>query len=339
MSIKFAAIGFAHDHIFNMVNVLLAAGAQLIYYYDDVPERLALFKQRFPQASLAPNIESILENKQIDLIVCAAIPTQRADLAIRAMQAGKDILCAKPAFTTMAALETVKQVQQETQRIFSVYYGERLGSSCTVKAGELVQSGAIGQVIQTVGFGPHRLLGNAYRPAWIFERESSGGLINDLASHQIDQFLYFTKSESAEIVAAHLGNFKHPQFPKMHDFGDLTLKSAHATAYIRVDWLTPEGLSTWGDVRLFILGTEGTIELRKNIDLLGHEGANHLFLVDKSGMNYIDCQHVPLPFATQFIDDIRNRSESAMSQAHCFLTSELALKAEWMAQDLTNVGS
>jgi hypothetical protein len=48
------------------------------------------------------------------------------------------------------------------------------------------------------------------------------------------------------------------------------------TGYIRVDWYSPDGLGTWGDGRLFILGTEGYIELRKYIDIAGRKGGNHL---------------------------------------------------------------
>jgi predicted dehydrogenase len=160
-------------------------------------------------------------------------------------------------------------------------------------------------------------------------------VINDLASHQIDQFLYFTGSTSAEIIAAQVGNFKHKQFPNIHDFGDLTIRSLSATGYIRVDWLTPQGLDTWGDVRLFITGTDGYIELRKNTDITHNSRANHLFYVDDSGMNYIDCTDTPMPFGAQFIADVQNRTETAMTQAHCFLASELALQAELQAVELT----
>jgi predicted dehydrogenase len=334
MTIGFAAIGFAHYHLFNQVNALLGAGAELISFYDADPEKIAEFHDHYPQAAIAPSIESILEDKRVAVIVSAAIPNERAALGIQAMQAGKDYCCAKPAFTTMEEFQEAKAVQAQTDRIFYVYYGERFNNPATVKAGELVHAGAIGQVVQTVGFGPHRLLGHVQRPDWTFDRHYFGGVINDLASHQVDQFLYFTGSTSAEVLAANVGNFKHSQFPKIHDFGDITLRSPSATGYIRVDWLTPEGLNTWGDVRLFILGTEGYIELRKNTDIAGRAGDNHLFLVDKQGMNYMDCHEIPLPFGAQFVADVLNRSETAMTQAHCFLASELALKAELMAVEL-----
>jgi len=333
MSIRFAAIGFAHNHIFGMTNALLQAGAELVSCYDD--ERVEEYQEKFPQAVLAESIEAILEDESIDVVISAGIPNERAPLGIRVMQHGKDYMADKPAFSSLEQLEEARKVQAETGRIFSVYYGERFGNPATVKAGELVHDGAIGQVIQTVGFGPHRLLGHTLRPDWTFDKEYFGGVINDLASHQMDQFLYFTGSTEAEVVASHVGNFKHTQFPKIHDFGDITVRSEHATGYVRVDWLTPEGLNTWGDGRLFILGTEGYIELRKYADITGREGGNHLFLVDGSGMNYINCNDVEMPYARQFIADVQNRTETAMTQAHCFLASELALKAELAAFELT----
>ena len=333
MTIRFSAIGFAHNHIFGMTDTLLDAGAEFVSFFDT--ERTEEFQERYPQATLAESIEAILEDESIDVVISADVPNKRAPLGIRVMQHGKDYMADKPAFSSFEQLEEARKVQAETGQIFSVYYGERFSNAATVKAGELVHSGAIGQVIQTVGFGPHRLLGHTIRPDWTFDKQYFGGVINDLASHQMDQFLYFTGSTSAEVVAAHVGNFKHTQFPKIHDFGDITVRSDHATGYVRVDWLTPEGLNTWGDGRLFILGTEGYIELRKYADITGREGGNHLFLVDASGMNYINCNEMELPYGRQFIADVQNRTETAMTQAHCFLASELALKAEQIAFELT----
>lgn len=334
MSIRFSAIGFAHNHIFSQVNALLNAGAELVSFYDTEPERIALFSERYPQAQQVASIEAILNDDSIDVVVCASIPNERAPLGVQVIQHGKDFLCAKPAFTSLERLTEVRRVQAETERIYAVYFGEHYGNPATVKAGELVHAGAIGQVVQTVGFGPHRLLGHVQRPDWSFDKQYFGGIINDLASHQMEQFLYFTGSTTAQVVSAHVGNFKHQQFPNMHDFGDITVRSPQATGYVRVDWLTPKGLDTWGDVRLFILGTEGYIELRKNIDIAARDGSDHLFLVDQTGTQYIDCSGVEMPFAKQFIADVQNRTETAVSQAHTFLACELALQAESLAFEL-----
>jgi predicted dehydrogenase len=172
------------------------------------------------------------------------------------------------------------------------------------------------------------------RPAWFFDRPRYGGILCDIASHQADQFLYFTGSTRADIVAAQVGNVHHPQYPSFEDFGDVMLRGDRGTGYIRVDWFTPDGLATWGDGRLTILGTDGFMEIRKNIDIAGKPGESHLFLVDNKETRYIDCKDVPLPYGEQLVSDVLNRTETAMPQAQCFLAMELVLKAQQQAQQL-----
>jgi hypothetical protein len=113
------------------------------------------------------------------------------------------------------------------------------------------------------------------------------------------------------------------------------LRGDGGSGYIRVDWFTPDGLNTWGDGRLTILGTDGFIEIRKNTNL-GSErpGGNHLFLVNHKETRYFDCSKEPLPYGEQLINDILNRTETAMTQSHCFLATELALKAQQQGRKL-----
>jgi predicted dehydrogenase len=250
------------------------------------------------------------------------------------MKHGKDYLVDKPGVTSLEQLKAVRATQQATKRIYSIMYSERHENRATVKAGELVKAGAIGKVIQTIGMGPHRM-SLSTRPDWFFDTKYYGGIITDIASHQFDQFLFFTGSTQAEIVAAQVGNVNHPQYPKFEDFGDVMIKGDKGTGYIRVDWFTPDGLKTWGDGRLTILGTDGYIEIRKNIDIAKSDAGNHLYLVNQKETRYIDCKDVPLPFGTLFVDDVHNRTETAMPQAHCFLATEMALKAQKMAQSIS----
>jgi len=254
------------------------------------------------------------------------------------MRHGKDYMADKPGFTTLEQLEQARSVQAETGRIYSICFSERFENAATVRAGELVAAGAIGRVVQTIGLGPHRT-SLTTRPAWFFQRRFYGGILNDIASHQADQFLFFTGATEASVVAAQVGNYKHPQHPEFEDFGDVTLRGlapdgAEVSGYIRVDWYTPDGLGSWGDGRLTVLGTEGYIEVRKNIDIAGRPGGNHLFLVDQRGTSYIDCAGVELPYGRLLLDDIANRTETAMPQAHCFLASELVLRAQAQAHHL-----
>jgi predicted dehydrogenase len=263
--------------------------------------------------------------------VSAAIPSERAPLGVRVMRHGKDFMVDKPGITTLEQLAEVRAVQAETKRIYSICYSERFENRATVKAGELVKAGAIGDVIQTIGLGPHRLNAKS-RPPWFFEPERYGGILCDIASHQFDQFLFFTGSTKAEVVAAQVGNVHHPQYPGLEDFGDAMVRGDRGAGYVRVDWFTPDGLATWGDGRLTVLGTDGFIEIRKNIDLAGRPGPAHLFLVDRKETRYVDCRDQALPYGAQLVSDVLHRTETAMPQAHCFLATELALRAQKAAQ-------
>jgi predicted dehydrogenase len=331
--IRCAAIGLNHSHIYGQVDAVRRGGGDLVAFYAPEQDLAADFSRRVPGAKLARSPREILEDDRIQLIVSASIPNERAPLAIEAMRHGKDFMVDKPAATTLEQLAELRRVQAETRRIFSVLI-ERHESKTITKAGELVKNGAIGRVIQTVGLAPHRM-DPAHRPAWFFEREKYGGVLCDLASHNIDAFLFCTGSTSASVVASQVGNVHHPEHPGLEDFGDVMLRGSGGTGYIRVDWFTPGALNTFGDGRLTILGTDGYIELRKNVDIGGRSGGNHLFLVDQKEIQYVDCAAVPLTYGTRLVDDVLNRTETAASQAETFLAMELALEAERQAKRVT----
>lgn len=331
--LRFSVIGINHNHIYGQVGCLLDAGATLVDFHAPEDDLAAQFQAKFSQARRVADRRAILEDGSVKLVVSAGVPADRAPLGVEVMRHSKDYMSDKPGATTLAQLAEIRRVQQETGRIYSICYSERFENRSTVKAGELVKAGAIGRVIQTVGLGPHRL-NLPTRPDWFFKRERFGGILCDIASHQFDQFLFFTGSTEAEIVASQVGNRAHPQYPELEDFGDVMLRSKSASGYIRVDWFTPDGLDNWGDGRLTILGTEGFIECRKYTDLGRRDGPNQLFLVDGKGMQQIDCKDTPLPYGGRLIDDILNRTETAMPQAHCFLATELALTAQARADRL-----
>ncbi len=331
--IRFSAIGLNHNHIYGQVDSVIRGGGELVSYFAPEADLAASFAKRFPRAKLARSRQEILEDKSIQLVVSASIPNERAPLGIEVMRHGKDFMVDKPGITTLEQLAEVRKVQAQTHRICSILYSERLENRATVKAGDLAKAGAIGKVIQTIGMGPHRM-NPKERPAWFFELNRYGGILCDIGSHQFDQFLFFTGSTKAEIVASQVGNVHHPEYSGLQDFGDVMLRGNGGAGYIRVDWFTPAGLATWGDGRLTILGTDGFIEVRKNIDIAGRPGGSHLFLVDQKETRYFDCSKEPLPYGKLLVDDVINRTETAMPQAHCFLATELALKAQKQAQKL-----
>ncbi|MCV0395955.1 MAG: Gfo/Idh/MocA family oxidoreductase [Rhizobiaceae bacterium] len=332
--LRFAAVGLDHRHIYHLVGENIAAGAECAGYcpQTDDPRVLEGFRDRFPNLRSVDR-ERLINDPSIDFVVSAAIPRDRPGIAVEVMRAGKDVMVDKPGAVNTHQVEQIARVAAETGRIFSICFSERFVVRACEVAARLVAAGEIGRVVQVTGFGPHRL-NRAIRPAWFFDPAAYGGILTDIASHQIDQFLFFTGSADAEIVAAATANRALPDMPAFEDFGEILLRSDKASGFIRVDWYTPDGLPTWGDGRLFLLGTEGYIELRKYVDIDGRPGADHLFISNRDSTRHIDASVEPLTYFTRFQDDVRQRTDTAMPAGHALKVTQLAIDAQGMAKTI-----
>lgn len=329
---RFAAMNLDHGHIYGMCNGLIEAGGELVAVFDTDPNKVANFKNKYPDVKIAQSTKVILDDPTLHMVAAAAIPNLRGPLGCQVMQAGKDYFTDKTPFTTLDQLAEAKRVAAATGKKYVVYYSGRLHSECAIHAGGLIHSGAIGRVIQVLGLGPHRL-NSPSRPEWFFDHEQYGGILCDIGSHQIEQFLYFSGAQDATVTNARIANYNHPQFPGLEDFGEANLVADNGCSnYFRVDWFTPDGLGAWGDGRTLILGTDGYIELRKNIDVGRDLEGNQLYLVNQDGEQHMSLTgKVGYPFFGQLILDCLNRTENAMSQTHAFKAAELCLQAQQIA--------
>lgn len=340
--IKFAVCGMSHDHIYGMVGAIQRGGGELVAAWGGEEDKLAAFRKRFPDVKIVKTQEEILNDPSVQLVLSSQIANERAPLGVRAMKNGKDFLSDKPGITTLGQLAAVRKTIAETKRIYAIMYSERLEVKAAVYAGELIHQGAIGKVIQTINIAPHQIFqhggvagGGTGRPGWFWNPEQYGGILCDIGSHQVDQFLYYTGSTQAEVAESQIANVRHPNHPHFQDFGDMVLRGNKGFGYVRLDWFTPDGLGTWGDGRLFILGTDGYIEVRKYTDVAVKHQGNNLFLVDAKQARYIDCNNVSLPFGPQFVSDIVNRTHTAQDQEQCLLAAELVIKAQRNAKFVT----
>ena len=343
--IRFGVCGISHDHIHGMIGAIQRGGGELVSYWGAEPDKLAVFAKRYPNAKAARAQDEVLHDSSVQVVLSSHIANERAGIGVRAMKAGKDFLADKPGITTLADLALVRKTITETGRIYAILYSERLEVRAAVHAGEMIRQGAIGKVIQTINIAPHQVIqhpgdngGGSQRPAWFWEDVQYGGILCDIGSHQIDQFLFYTGSTQAEVVAAQTANVRHPDHPHFQDFGDMMLKGDKGFGYVRLDWFTPDGLGTWGDGRLFVLGTDGYIELRKYANVAVSKQGNNLFVVDGKRARFIDCNNGALPFGPQFVADIVNRTHTAQDQTQCLLAAELSIRAQLAAKRATISG-
>ncbi len=327
-----AAVGLEHGHIYLLCDKLKAAGATIAAVWDEDEEKVRSFQKYFPEARKSHSLEEILEDEKIKMVVSAAIPSERMELGLKVLDHDKDYFTDKPGFVSLEQLELARKKVAEMGKIWEICYSDRVANESAIFAGQIIEQGGIGKVIQVIGLGPHRLDAQS-RPDWFFRKNQSGGILTDLASHLIEQFLYFTESKDAKVVHAFTGNFSHPQFPELEDFGEANLVAdSGARFYCRVDWFTPNGLRTWGDGRTFILGADGYIELRKYIDVAKSSAEDHLFLVNQDGEFYYNATgKVGFPYFADLIRRSLHKIEDVDHQDHIFKTAELSLKAQELA--------
>lgn len=329
----FAAAHLDHGHIYGQCNGLTEAGATLRWVYDPDPQKVSSFREKFPASKVARSLDEVLADPEVRLVAAAAVPKEHGPLGCRVMEAGKDYFTDKTPLTTLEQLDSARTVATKTGCKYMVYFSERVHVESAMYATDLVHAGAIGRVIQVIGLGPHRL-NKPSRPEWFFRKADYGGILCDIASHQCEQFLTFAGATGATVTHAAVGNFGNPDKPEFEDFGEACfLGDNGATNYIRVDWFTAPGLSTWGDGRIFILGTRGTIELRKYVDIARDPAGDQVYLVDDKGEHHFSVAgKVGFRFFGQLINDCLGRTETAMTQAHVFKAAEMCLRAQAAAR-------
>ena len=332
---NFAVAFLDHGHIYGQTNGLLGAGGTLAAVFDPQPDRAAEFVDRYPGTKIVDSFDELLNDESLHMIAAAAIPDQRGAIGERVMQAGKHYFTDKSPFVSLEQLDSARRVQASTQRRYFVYYAERVHNEAAWHAGQRVAAGEIGRVLQVANLAPHRL-SKASRPDWFFNKQAYGGILTDIGSHQVEQFLTFANCSDAQINFARVENLGHPDQPGLEDFGELSLTGDNgASFYARVDWYTPVGMPVWGDGRTFILGSSGSIEVRKYLDL-GQTNQDALVLqADENGVERIECKgKVGFPFFGQMILDALNGTEHSMSQRHIFKAAEISMRAQaWADQN------
>ncbi len=325
---RVGVIGLDHGHIGGMCAGLRAAGAEIVSVFDRDTQKAQAFAAQYG-AQTAASEEEILADPTIHMIASAIVPVERGPLGIRAMQAGKDYFVDKTPFTETLQIANARRVCLETGRRYFCYFSERLHTESGILAGYLLDTGTLGRVLQVDGFGPHRVGDPASRPDWFWKKYESGGILCDIGSHQIEQFLFYAKAKSAKVVSARIANYAHPDTPEFEDFGDAMLTADNgATNYYRVDWFTPKGLSNWGDGRTIILCEKGHIELRKFVDL-ARGGGGCMLWADEDGEHELNASGLTgAPFFGEMILDCLNRTEKTMTQEHIFTAAELCVQCE-----------
>jgi predicted dehydrogenase len=329
---RFAVIGLSHVHVIGMAQALL--GVPGVVCEGFCPEETPIAKGF---AGLFPDVpqrsrDDLLGDPAINLILCADVNGLRGPLLVAALKAGKHVFVDKPPVTTLEDLHAVERAVEESGKLFFVYFGERLDNPLSLKARQLVREGRIGRMVNFIGLGPHKL-SIEHRPAWMFEPALYGGILNDIAIHQIEVFGWLT-GERVVGFRSRVGNFGTSQHPTFEDFGDVWFEGDGGTAgYVRVDWFTPDAMPTWGDIRQLLVGTDGTLEIRSTINVGSADPKPALLLTTRTGApEQVDASEVDTSWAPQLVADIRDGVNRLMPHSETFNALHAVLEMQKEAE-------
>ena len=337
MDHHFSVIGLNHGHIFGQVQGLLEAGWTLNRVFAEEGDLVEQFRSKFPDADVAENADQILEDQSIELIASASINADRGPLALRALQVGKHFFVDKPCVTTVADLDAIKETVERTGKKWFAFFGEMVLSAEVEWVRDELVKGNLGEPVHFMGLGPHSLRIQT-RPDWMFNGQQYGGILNDIASHQMAQFCYWMGQDPIPQFSR-VGNLYHPEKPEFQDFGDASFTgSKGATGYLRVDWFTPEGLPSWGDIKQQLLTTEAYVEHRKILDIGDPEYKPKLIVTrsDKK-TEVIDLGGRKAPFFDRLTKDVENGTDTAIPFELAYTASKVMVEVQGAAVRLGGI--
>jgi predicted dehydrogenase len=338
-TLNFAVIGLDHGHIHAITQGLIEVGATPTYVYDDDKQKAKEFCEKHHFMGIVEDIDSILNDKSISLVASAIRPDKRASLGISVLKSGKDYFVDKPGALKKEEVELISKTCESTNQKYIVYFGERIHVEGAVYAQQLIKDGKIGRVLSIDILAPHRLSKKS-RPDWFFDKELNGGIIQDIGSHQMEQFLAYSGAKTARVTHSAIANYANKEKKNFYDYGEFSIICDNGTTgYCRLDWFTPDGMRVWGDGRVFIVGEKGCIEIRKYVDVGNYstDDGDIVLFVDNEGEHRIECRgKLGFPFFENIVKDIIDRKENEISQSHILESMRLTIMAQESAEIIEN---
>lgn len=173
------------------------AGVRLTALAETDPARLAKAGDRVRRAARFTNYTRLLARPDVDAVVICLPNALHAAVAAAALRAGKHVYLEKPLATSLAEARPVLRAWQASGLVGMIGFNYRFHRLYQA-ARTCVQSGRVGPIVaaRSVFTTPPQPL-----PAWKRARHSGGGVLLDLASHEIDLLRYVLGQEVAAVSA------------------------------------------------------------------------------------------------------------------------------------------
>ena len=186
MKKKIAIIGYGGMGGWHVNKILDSDVVECVGIYDIKETRRELARER--NLFVYNSLDDVLNDTNVELITIATPNDTHADIAIKAMQAGKHVICEKPVCLNSEELQKIYQVSNETNVLFTVHQNRRWDADYLLMK-ELYDAGKLGHVfrIESRYHGSRGIPGD-----WRAQKQHGGGMMFDWGVHLIDQVLCMT---------------------------------------------------------------------------------------------------------------------------------------------------
>ncbi|MHB1576944.1 MAG: Gfo/Idh/MocA family oxidoreductase [Candidatus Dormibacteria bacterium] len=259
----FGAIGREHTRAISRV-----PGLELTAVCDRSSERLAAALADGAEPALLSDVELLLGHSDVDLVVVSTPPNTHAELAQRALEAGKHVVVEKPFCLSADEADRLVATAERVGRVLTVYQNRRWDQDFLALMG-LVRSGQLGEVFRVEAF-----VGGFDHPChfWHSDREVSGGVIYDWGAHYLDWILQLLPGTVVRVDASSQNRVWHDvtnddQFEirlRFENGAEASFLHSDIAAARKPKWyvLGTKGAAVghWRDAVLSSLGPNGLLE-------------------------------------------------------------------------------
>jgi len=260
MDIKIAMAGLAHGHGTGFLEEALKLdGVTVTGFFDNENAQNTIDASGKFNAPIFDDFDELINCSGANTLLTAAINAEKADIIVKAIDAGLNIIADKPLVTTIDDLLSITEALDRNKNVKLYLMLTERYNPVLVTAKALIEAGEIGSAVNIINMRPHRLSPNE-RPAWMFNSTLYGGIINDLAVHDIDIATWLAGSDVDEILAAVTSNRRFADITDFNDNGEIMLKLKNGCiAFLLESWLTPDKYPYHGEMKFIIHGTHGQI--------------------------------------------------------------------------------
>ncbi|NHV07089.1 MAG: Gfo/Idh/MocA family oxidoreductase [Thaumarchaeota archaeon] len=295
-----AGLGRSGWNIHSKILEKLPEKYRIVAVVDPIEERRKEAVEKFGCRAYE-DFDSLIKDEEVELVVVATPSYLHAPCTIKALEAGKNVVCEKPMATNLTEADEMIRVAKKTKKILTIFQNS-LFAPAYLKVKEVIQSGKLGRIVLI------KIYGHSFGRRWDWQtlKKFGGGELRNNGVHLIVQALQLMGNKEPEVFCdlqrtLTLGDAEdHVKIVlKAKDAPLVDIEFTRACAYPQDPWL--------------VMGTQG--------GLVGNSSSLKWKYFDARLLPPRKVETEPTPDRSYNVEEIPWKEESWTTKEDAFLTS------------------